>query len=109
MDMPRHDELAEERSSLLQLEEAKIEGLDTPAAVAPPVLVPAVGAAVMMEQQASSTQTILQQVAENQRRSQELTQKAQNSKGKLSLLQKRSKLRQLKEKLAADKAKLAVL
>lgn len=117
MDMPRHDEISEERSSLLQLEEAKKEGKTTPA-VASPVVVPAVGAAVMMEQQAQVEQAkivsegtagIMQQVAENQRLSQEMAQKAEKSRSKLNLLQKRSKLRQLKEKLMADKVKLAMM
>merc|ERR1712224_328149 len=51
LDMPRSDDVAEERSALLQLEQAKAEGNSQPAAAAPPVVVPAVGAAVLLEQQ----------------------------------------------------------
>jgi hypothetical protein len=117
LDMPRHDEVADERTSLLQLEDSQAEGKAAPAAMAPPELAPAVGALLQQEEQmkaevkaeVSSADSIAKQIADNARRSQEFAQQAANVGKKITLQQKRSKLRQLKEKLALDKSRLATM
>lgn len=117
LDMPRHDEVVDERASLVQIEASQAKGEAAPAAMAPPVLAPAVGALIQQEEQMkdsltvqmSSAERILKQVAENARHSQEFAEQAANVGQKLSLQQKRMKLRKLKEKLALDKSRLATM
>lgn len=113
LDMPHHDELADERASLLQIETSKAQGAAAPAALAPPKLAPAVGALIQQEEQiqesVSSADQIMKQIAENARRSLEFKEQTTQISKKLTLQQKRSKLRVLKEKLVQDRARLAMM
>jgi len=136
MDMPGLDELIEERQSLLEIKQAKIEGKEAPKAKASPVdEVPAIHAAILMEEQAKSqaqililmenqsqaqvqavehpkefykdmTKFIKDKLDDNEDISEELAERAAKARNKLAVLQKRSKLRKLKEQLAAKKALL---
>lgn len=115
LDMPRHDEVVDERASLAQIEARQAEGKPAPAAMAPPQRAPAVSALIQQEEQMkaevkaemSSADRLLKQIAENARRSREFALQAAQVNKKISLQQKRAKLRQMKAKLAEDKSRLA--
>jgi hypothetical protein len=111
LDMPQHDEIAAERSSLAQISTSIEKGAEPPTAVAPPVLAPAVASAMLQEseiaQSVHSKSGIADAIEANKQKTAGLANQHAKVENKLRLLQKRSKLRQLKAKLAEDKQRLS--